>query len=46
MKDYLIWAAEEMENKYGMDFDFWQEWIMSGGYIPPSCSIDSYLEAR
>ena len=34
MSDLLIEIGEEMERRYGMDVDFWMEWVMCGGKIP------------
>ena len=33
MSDYMIWAAERLEHKYGWKFEDAQEWLMSTNYI-------------
>ena len=44
MGDYLIWAAEKLEHKYGWDFDNACEYLMSGAYIPEDVSIERYIK--
>ena len=44
MSDYLIWAAERLEKKYGWNFDDAQEWLMSTNYIPHDISLQKYIE--
>ena len=43
MKDYLIWAGEEMEKQYGMNAEFWMDYIMSGHHVPQWLSFETYI---
>ena len=44
--DYLIWAAERLEKKYGWHFDDAQEWIIFSNYIPYDVSLQKYIEEK
>lgn len=44
MSDYLIWAAEKLEQKCGWNFEDAMEYLMSGNYIPHDVSLEKYLE--
>ena len=44
MSDYLVWAAEKLEHKYGWNFKDAQEYMMSGNYIPYDISLQKYIE--
>lgn len=44
MSDYLIWAAERLETKYGWNFEDAQEWLVSTNYIPYDISLQKYIE--
>ena len=46
MKDYLIWAAEKLEKKYGWNYYDAMEYLMSSHYIPADVSMEKYLEER
>ena len=43
MSDYLIWAAEKLETKYGWDFDNACDFMMSTNYIPEDVSFKKYI---
>ena len=42
MSDYLVWAGEEMEKRYGMNVYFWMDWIMQGMYVPNDLTLEAY----
>ena len=44
MSDYLIWAGEKLEQKYGWRLEYAMEYLMSGNYIPHGVSLEKYLE--
>ena len=44
MSDYLVWAAERLETKYGWKFEDAQEWLMKTNYIPYDISLQKYIE--
>ncbi len=44
MSDYLVWAAERLEQKYGWKFEDAQEYLMSGNYIPYDISLEKYIK--
>ena len=44
MSDYLVWAGEEMEKHYGMDMDFWMNYIMEGHAVPQWLSLEAYIK--
>jgi hypothetical protein len=44
MSDYLIWAGEKLEQKYGWKLEYAMEYLMSDNYIPYDVSLEKYLE--
>lgn len=48
MSDYLVWAAERLEKKYGWDFEDAQEWLWSMSQsntpLPYDISLEKYIE--
>ena len=44
MSDYLIWAAERLEKKYGWKFEDAQEWLMKTDHVPYDISLQKYIE--
>lgn len=44
MSDYLIWAGEKLEKKYGWNLEDAMEYLMSGNYIPKDVSLEKYIE--
>lgn len=34
MSDILIEIGDEMTRRFGMDCDFWMEYVMNGYYVP------------
>lgn len=44
MSDYLIWAGEKLEQKYGWRIEYAMDYLMSGNYIPHDISLEKYLE--
>ncbi len=44
MSDYLIWAAERLEKKYGWKFEDAQEWLTKTDHIPYDISLEKYIE--
>ena len=44
MSDYLIWAAEKLEQKYHWKYEYAVEWLMSTDHIPYDLTIQKYLE--
>lgn len=44
MSDYLVWAGEEMEKKYGMNVYFWMDYIMNGAKVPKQFSLETYVK--
>ena len=44
MSDYLVWAAERLEYKYGWNFEDAREYMMSGNYIPYDISLEKYIQ--
>lgn len=46
MSDYLVWAGEKLEQKYGWKLEDAMEYLMSGNYIPHDVSLEMYLAER
>ena len=44
MSDYLVWAAERLEKKYGWNFDDAMYWLTHASYIPEDVSIQKYIK--
>ena len=42
MSDYLVWAAEEMEKRWGWNYDDAVEYLMSNNHIPDQVSMERY----
>ena len=44
MSDYLVWAAERLEKKYGWKFEDAQEFLVTTAHVPYDVSLQKYIE--